>query len=339
VSQSSFTPEQELESTNLLVILYRWRKTLIITMILAAVISAGASFMITPKFKSTATVFPARDNSIGEQIYESPARVVMQYGEEEDGEYLMQLLASADVRNVLIEKYDLWSVYGIPKGSPQAKGYMMKAYADAVNVEATKFGSIDVTVLDADPKRAAQMANDITAYADSLHVKMRKERAKEIVRVAKENLTIVTEEVKQITDSIHALRNMGVYSYEEQIDGLSRMYGKALADGQSERAAKIKQEMNAIAAYGGEFMHLKEKLELALIRQAHLIKRLHIFETEDFANLSAALRVDAAEESDKKAYPIRWLIVAISMIATLVFTIAFILIWDTFSKLKQAGKI
>lgn len=339
MSQSSITPEQELASTNLLVILYRWRKMIIVTMVLAAVVSAAASFMITPKFKSTATVFPARDNSIGEQIYESPARVVMQFGEEEDGEYLMQLLAAAEVRNIIVDKYDLWSVYGIPKDSPQAKGYMMKAYSDAVNVEATKYGSIDVTVLDADPNRAANIANDITVFADTLHIRMRKERAREIVRVAKENLTIVTGEVKQITDSLQALRNNGVFSYEEQIDGLSRMYGKALADGQSERAAKIKQEMNSIAAYGGEYIHLKEKLELALIRQAHLIKRLHIFETEDFASLSAALKVDKAEASDKKAYPIRWLIVAISMMATLVFTIAFILIWDTFSKLKQAGKI
>lgn len=339
MSSNSFSPEQELESANLLVILFKWKITIVVAVVLAAVVSAGASFLIKPKYKSTATVFPARDNSIGEQIYESPSRTVIQYGEEEDGEYLMQLLTAAEIRNKIADKHDLWTAYGIPKDSPQAKGYMTRAYSDAVNVEATRFGSIEVSVLDEKPERAAAIANDITAFADSLHIRMRKERAAEIVRVAKENLHQTNLEIYAVTDSLAALREKGVYSYEEQIDGMARMYGKALAEGHNDRAAKIKAEMTELAQYGPDYIRLKEKQELVLLRQAHITKRLNIFKTEDFSFLSPAMRVDKAEESDKKAYPIRWLIVAISMISTLVFIIAFILIWDTFSKLKKAGKI
>jgi len=339
VNNNALNPGQELDSSNLLVIIYRWRKTIIISVILAAIISAGASFLITPKYKSTATMFPTRDNSLGEQLLEAPNRVLIQYGEEEDGEYLMQLLESADVRNKVADKFDLWTTYGIEKGAPQSKGYLQLAYSENVNVEATKFGSINVTVMDKDPEKAAAMANAISALADSLHLNMRKQRAKVIIDAAEKNLETVRVEIAQIKDSIKTLAGDGVFSFEEQILGMSKSYGKALAEGQSDRASKIKAEMTAISQFGADYLSLLVHLELAAAREAHLLKRLNLFQTEYDSQLPAKMVVDNAEVSDKKAYPIRWLIVAMSTISTLIFVVAFVLIWETFSRLKKSGLI
>lgn len=284
-------------------------------------------------------MFPTRDNSLGEQLLEAPNRVLIQYGEEEDGEYLMQLLESADVRNKVADKFDLWTTYGIEKGAPQSKGYLQLAYSENVNVEATKFGSINVTVMDKDPEKAAAMANAISALADSLHLNMRKQRAKVIIDAAEKNLETVRVEIAQIKDSIKTLAGDGVFSFEEQILGMSKSYGKALAEGQSDRASKIKAEMTAISQFGADYLSLLVHLELAAAREAHLLKRLNLFQTEYDSQLPAKMVVDNAEVSDKKAYPIRWLIVAMSTISTLIFVVAFVLIWETFSRLKKSGLI
>jgi uncharacterized protein involved in exopolysaccharide biosynthesis len=339
VNNSTLTPSQELDSSNLLVTMYRWRKTIIISVVLAGIISAAASFLITPKYKSTATMFPARDNSIGEQLMEAPNRSLIQYGEEEDGEYLMQLLESAEIRNKVADKFDLWTAYGIQKGAPQSKGYLQLAYSENINVEATKFGSINVTVLDKDPEKAAAIANTISELADSLHLEMRKKRALSVLETAKQSQAKIQEEIKMMKDSIKTLADKGVFSFEEQILGMSKSYGKALAAGQNDKASKIKAEMASISQFGADYLSLLIHLELASAREAHLLKRINIFQSECDSQLPASMIVDVAEPSDKKAYPIRWLIVAMSIVSTLIFVLAFVLIWETFSRLKKSGLI
>ena len=44
-------------------------------------------------------------------------------------------------------------------------------------------------------------------------------------------------------------------------------------------------------------------------------------------------------EADRKAYPVRWLIVAVSVIAAFVFSVITILILDNFRTLKAEGRI
>jgi uncharacterized protein involved in exopolysaccharide biosynthesis len=97
--------------------------------------------------------------------------------------------------------------------------------------------------------------------------------------------------------------------------------------------------MAAISQFGADYLSLLVHLELAAAREAHLLKRLNLFQTEYDSQLPAKMVVDNAEVSDKKAYPIRWLIVAMSTISTLIFVVAFILIWETFSRLKKSGLI
>jgi len=55
--------------------------------------------------------------------------------------------------------------------------------------------------------------------------------------------------------------------------------------------------------------------------------------------LPAKFIVDSAAEADKKAYPIRWLIVLMSTIAAVVFWVFVILFMDYWNSLKRAGQV
>jgi uncharacterized protein YqhQ len=49
--------------------------------------------------------------------------------------------------------------------------------------------------------------------------------------------------------------------------------------------------------------------------------------------------LDSAAEADKKSYPIRWLIVAVSTVSSLIFGVFVILVMNYWRSIKTAGKL
>lgn len=336
---TSLNNEDQLESSNLLVILYQWRKIIIAVVSLAIILSSLASYMITPLYKSSTVLFATKTYSVGQQIHESSNKDVFELGDEEDNERLMQLLVSDQLRKLLIEKYNLWDHWKINKEEAGSNEAIKLLYSERVNVEATKYGSVEVSVMDEDPMKAAELANSIAALADSISIGMRRERAQEALKMADMSLDSIQTELALLEDSISKIQRMGVYSYHNQILSLSEMYGRALAMGFPERAASIKKEMDRIAEFGTIYQSLAEKINVAHSKEGHIKKRKQLFMADANDSLPVKYVVDYAQPSDKKAYPVRWFIVAVATVSSFVFVVAFVLIWDTFRKLKTAGKL
>jgi hypothetical protein len=57
------------------------------------------------------------------------------------------------------------------------------------------------------------------------------------------------------------------------------------------------------------------------------------------SQLPSAFVVDYASASDKKAYPVRWLIVVMTVASTFVLMVIGILMLESFRTLKSEGKI
>jgi capsular polysaccharide biosynthesis protein len=187
----------QLESTNLLIMLFKWRKPIIIVCAAAAVLSAAVSLMIKPKYKSTVTLFATQQHSFGEQLLEDIKKEdVLAYGEEEDAERLLQLINSDQIRNRIISKYDLWTVYNIKREDLGANTLIALEYNDNITARLTKFGSIEVAVLDQEAKRAKEIANDIAALADTVSNVMRQERAQQAFLFAQSSLVNLEEELR-----------------------------------------------------------------------------------------------------------------------------------------------
>ena len=105
------TVNTDFNSTNFFLFLWNWRKTFLIVIISAAVISGAASFLITPKFKSTVILFPTATNSISKALLaenNGSQDDVMGFGEEEEAEQLLHLLNSSKIRNKVVERFDLF---------------------------------------------------------------------------------------------------------------------------------------------------------------------------------------------------------------------------------------
>ena len=84
----------------LAILLGKWIKAIVVVIAvsgIAAFIFSGPAF-IKPKFKSTAVVYPSN---------------LIPYSSETSTEQLLQLFNSEDIRNGIIQKFDLAAHYGI----------------------------------------------------------------------------------------------------------------------------------------------------------------------------------------------------------------------------------
>ena len=334
------SPDPSLESSNLFVFFFRWKWTIIIVCFAAAVVSSIASLLIEEKYKSSVIMFATEQHSIGEQFLEDIKRKdLLEYGEKDDAERLLQIINSDKIRNELIDKYDLWTHYDIDSADAGAKNLINKEYDSNVTAKLTRFGSIQVDVLDKDPVQARDMCNDIAALADTVSNRLRNGRARDAFEYAKISYENLQQEIKELEDSMGVLHSLGVYEYLIQIEGLNEQYATALAKGQVERANKLHEQMEQISEYGSIYNKLQQLIESAYDREAVMKKRYDLMYIDVNSKLPSKFVVDNASVSDKKAFPIRWLIVVMSVASTFVFIVIFLLVWDNFKRLKLEGKL
>jgi len=246
---------------------------------------------------------------------------------------------SDQVRNKIIDKYKLWDVYEIDRQQAGANTLIAKEYQDNVSAQLTKFGSVEVAVLDENPNNARDMANDIALYADSVANRLRSERAMIAFKYAESSLQSLLNEVQTMEDSMKVLQEMGVYSYLDQIAALTEMYGTAIAQGHPDRALQLKQQMDFLSKYGTTYVNLETNLKEAYEKLNVLRKRYDLMKIDVESNIPVMRVVDYASAADKKSFPIRWLIVAMSTISAFVFTFITLLIVDNFNRLRSQGRI
>jgi hypothetical protein len=289
------------------------------------VLSSAAALLMEEQFKSTVIMFATPQHSIGEQFYEEIKRNdLLEYGETEDAERLLQILNSDRIRNRIIQKYDLWKHYDIEQASAGAQSLLGKEYNSNVDARLTRYGSIEVAVLDRDPKQAADMANDIAFLADSVANRLRNERAQEALVYAGSSLSQVQEEIQSMETRLGKLYELGVYDFATQIEGLNEQYATALAKG-SGNAEKIRRQMAEISLHANDFNKLSNLIEAAYDREAILKKRFELMKLDAETQMPSAFIVDSAAPADKKSKPIRWLIVAMTVASTLALALLILL--------------
>lgn len=327
-----------MESTHLLVFIYRNLKTLIAVGFLAAVAASGVSLMLDEYYQSTVVMFATSQHSLGEQFFEETKKNdLLAYGETEDAERLLQILNSHRIRNRIIEKYDLYTHYNIDPSEPGAKTDMALTYGSNVSANLTRFGSIRVQVLDTDPELARDMANDMAFLVDSVANSMRNERANEAYKLALGALAQTSVQIAQAEDSLASLHALGIYDFETQVEGLTAQYGMAVASGRSAAANTLKKDLERLGTLANGYNNLSAYLEAAYEQQSLLKKRVELMRVDAETQLSSSFIVDYASAADKKAKPVRWLIVVMTSMVAVGAAFLAMLAWDTLQRAQNAS--
>lgn len=321
----------EFDSSNMVVFLYRWRKPLLIVM-LAAIIGSwffSLPMFITPKFKSIVILFPAGTNSISKALLsdqQARGQDLMAFGEDEQAEQLMQILNSNKIRDKIIRRFNLMDHYGIDSTSNLKYSRLFLEFKRNISFRRTPFMAVQITVFDKDPQMAADIANQIADLLDSTKNEMQHERAVQGLQIVEAEYTELSREVNTIVDSLVILGKLGVHDVEYQSQVYNQQMAIAIMNGNLSAQAALQKRLDVLGKYGGIYMSLKNSLEFKTEQLTLLQTRLKEARVDAKEVLPQKFIVSDAYKAESKSYPIRWLIILISTIASLFLAILVIIV-------------
>lgn len=324
-------------SNDLLFKIYLYKKPLIIISVVAFVVSLIVSLQITPLYESSVVVFPAPSTPVGNIVSTSNTiKKESVFGEVKEAEQILQVLNSEEIRNRIIEKYNLWEHYEIDSAnvsSPLNK--MKKLYRNRIQTKRTTYGAVEIKVLDADPQMAATLANDITNMIDTVMNNMEKARAREAFNIAKREYDSRMQYLTSLEDSLQMIMKKGVVDFESQAFALNQAWGDALASGNTRGASTIQQQLDTLAHYGSTYISLRDFLEYQKEQLSILTSRYREAEVESNNILTHFFVVEHASIADHKAKPKRAIIVLVSTFATFIFAFLVLVFIEFFKDLRR----
>lgn len=328
---------EDFNSLNILYFLYKWRKPLIIIAIAAVVISSIISLTIRPKYKSTVILFPATTSSISKALLSETNFKnddVLAFGAEEEAEQMLQILNSDEIRAKISEKYNLMRHYGIDSTDKFKRTKLYEEFQSNITFKRTEYMSVKIEVMDSNPDTAALIANDIAALHDSTKIRMQRERALQALNIVKKEFLDKEAEINRMTDSVKMLNRLGLYDYESQSEVTNEQYAIALAKGDQRAVKALEEKLKIIANYGSAYVSLRDNLELQR-KQLNLLKTKYEGARADAEQqLPQKFVVSNAFPAEKKSYPVRWIIVLVSTITTLLMSVIGILLIENFKQFR-----
>ncbi len=329
----------EFNSRKFITLLFKWQKHLMIIAVLAAVLSFvfSSKYFITPLYKSKVVMFPASTNSLSKVLLsqQNPTREdLLGYGEMEQAEQMMQILNSSLLRTKIINKYHLLQHYNIDPHSPYKQTELFETYKANIRFARTEFMAVEAVVFDRDAQTAADIANDIAAFYDTIKNNIQHERTLEGLKVVKEAYDKQFFYVKKLEDSLTILRKMGVNDYESQSQMFHRQLAMEVARNNKAGIDALEAKLEQVSKLGSAYVSLRDALSHENNQLSYLRSKLEEIKVDAEKNIPQKFIVDKAYTADKKSYPIRWLIVLVSTAATLILAVLIIILIENNFKKK-----
>jgi tyrosine-protein kinase Etk/Wzc len=358
----------QLKDDNLLEVirlLFRWRKHLIITVAIAAIGSIIISLLLPVYYEATTTLLPVNPLlKSPNHVYGTSTENPEPFGTEEDLDRMLAIAESKELTDYLIKEFDLYNHYNIDttdvKSPYKIKKHLFKLY----NAQKNEFGEIEISVEDKDKDLARDMANAIRVKMDYIDQQLMKENQRSMVLMYENELNGKDAYLKIMKDSLSAFRQQyGIYDIKAQGEFVSQTIPKIQSDLSGVRASLkyyrstgLKDSIRSIegrerdlagklAAFSGtgegfnlstfnegreKILFLEQFLESYSEEMAEQREIYRRYKSVAESNIPSVYTVEVAYTPIVKSYPVRWLIVAGGVFIAFVLAVMAILILDRY---------
>jgi uncharacterized protein involved in exopolysaccharide biosynthesis len=208
---------------DVLVILTKWRKFIIINCLIVTIGAAAVSLMMPKWYAATASVIPPqKKGGLFEAIpgfasaFQNFSKTWGKLNTASEGAYqYLTILKSRTVMEKVIREYNLRQVYDIDESAPIEN--VIAALGKQAYFAVHEEGNVTVTVYDKSPQRAADMANSFVKTLNDLSIELGTREAKnnrEFIergyRQAQSNLRAAEDSLKKFQEKY------GMYAMPEQ---------------------------------------------------------------------------------------------------------------------------
>ncbi len=321
------------DSSSILIYIFRSRKHLLIVGLIAAIVSAIASYFIESRYKSTVIMVPTTTISISSTLVKEGSDI-LKFGEEKEAEQMIQILNSDTIRERICKKYNLMKHYKISEKDPYKKLYLRLEFDDRIWFSRTPSSAVEIDVLDKSPDTAACIANDIAALVDSTKNRLQKERATQYFQIIENEYLTKKQLIDKLQDSMRAYTSQGVFDYEIQSAIIYKQYAKSIAKNNTNGMQQLDAKLKLVGQKGWDYVALRdytlhERTELFSLKSKCDLAKIDV---EHF--LPFKYMINPAIVAEKRTTPIRWLVVLISTVSSVILALVVLLAMDTFKRMK-----
>lgn len=327
---------ENISAKELIVKIYKWRKTFIKITIISTLLMGLIVFLMPKQYKSTAVLFAARQFSVSKLVIEANAgnqEDYMQIGDEDDCEKLIQILTSDALKLKIADAFNLWTRWKI-KDTNFSYHYLKLKWEDQVSIKRTEFNSVKVEVYDYTANGAAQIANGISEYCDSVKKDMNRAVAGQVLKIVKAEYDNTLSRMKLLEDSLQSLRMLGVMHYKEQVKAYSKSYAKAIEKNDVPAMKRLEGKWDTLKKYGGAYQIIHDNLDKYGTKYPDIKMKYDEALVNYNSSLPIKFIVEKAKPNEFKAKPKRMIILAISVIACNFLGLFVMLLKEAFSKTK-----
>jgi len=327
---------EEITAKELILKIIKWRKTFFIITLVSAIATGILVFLMPKQYKSTVVLFAARQFSVSKLVIEPNSgnqEDYMQIGDEDDVEKLIQFLSSDALKLKVANAYDLWDRWNI-KDTVFGYHYLKLKWDDMVTIKRTEFNSVKVEVYDYTANGAAQVANGISDYCDTVRHEMTRSVAKEVLTIVKDEYNNTVLRMKELEDSLTVLRKLGVLHYKEQVKAYSKSYAKAIEKNDAGAIKRLEAKLDTLKKYGSAYQNIHDNLEKYSFKYPDIKSKYDEALVNYNTNIPGKFVVEKAKPNEYKAKPNRLLFIIVTVLASNLLGFLILLFRDKFNKIK-----
>jgi len=303
-----------MKNFDLMQIILKWKLTLAIVLGVSIILSAvfSSAYFIKPKYKSVAIIYPSN---------------LMPYSQESPTEQMLQLFQSDSIFDHVVAHFNLISHYKLDSLSPTIYNELLFLYNENVSIKKTEYEAVRIEVLDRDPKIACDMINEMVNAFNAYTLKLNKQKSKEIVDIYGEQLNRKGQQIDSINTVMKEIAvKFGIIDYTAQSRELSKEYYRTVSSGNEKKINELTNSMRNLEERGGKFHELQNHLMHSTNEYAGLQSQYNAVLSDSKKNLTYTNMILKPYPSNKKSYPVRWLIVTIAACASVLFALLAIMI-------------
>lgn len=352
---------------NFLLTILKWKKFIIINLIVVLIISIVIAFLLPKIYYSSASVLPPKEEMsiLGGSGLSGLTSVMREFssikgigslGNKNTYNYLV-ILNSREVAEKVIKKYNLQEIYGYPNSMDKT----LKAYYQNVIFEVQEEGNLEIGFYDEDPQRAADIANYL--------VDLLNERSYELsVTEARSNRKFLEGRVNENMDSLKAAEDQlkeyqekhGIFTIPEQtgalleasskiyaekiakeieIDYLSKMFSNnnEILNSARMQLDAINKKVNDLPSLGIEYLRIYRNILIRTKILEYLRPMLEQAIYQEKKDVPVIVVVDKAKVPEYKAKPKRIIVIGSSVLGWLIITIIIVLSVEKWRNFKSTN--
>ncbi|MGZ3899304.1 MAG: Wzz/FepE/Etk N-terminal domain-containing protein [Bacteroidia bacterium] len=321
-----------ISTKDFIVKLIQWKRIFMIVTIVSALVTGTVVLLLPKQYKSTAILFATRQFSVSKLVIEANAgnqEDYMQIGDEDDCEKLIQLLSSDALKIKVANAYNLWDRWKI-KDTTFSYHYLRLKWDDMVSIKRTEFNSVKVEVYDYTANGAAQLANGITDYCDTVKYEMTKTLSGQVLKIVKEEYQNTLSRMKELEDSLQSLREIGVLHYKEQVKAYSKSYARAIEKNDVAAMKRLEAKLDTLRKYGGAYQVMHDNLDKYGAKYPDIKAKYDEALVNYNTILPTKFVVEKARPNEYKARPKTLIIISISILANNLIALLFMLLKQKF---------